>query len=244
MEGNLVKSLMKRLIRQVGFDLRRHVPVASATVSRMAFHNVNLVLDVGANSGQFGESLCEAGYEGRIVSFEPLSTAHKKLLEISQQYPMWDVAERVAIGSEDGEIEIHVSDNSVSSSVLNMLDAHVKAAPKSTYVGSERVPLRRLDSIAGEYIREDSVTFLKIDTQGYEDRVLKGSDSLLNEIVGVQLELSLVPLYADQRLYDELIDYIRSRGFLLWGVEPGFADRVSGRTLQIDATFFRGGDSY
>lgn len=235
---------MKRLIRQMGFDLRRHVPVAAATVRRMASHNVNLVLDVGANSGQFGKSLYDAGYEGRIVSFEPLSVAHKKLLKVSQSYPAWEVAERVAIGSEDGEIDIHVSDNSVSSSVLNMLDAHVNAAPKSAYVGSERVLLHRLDSIVGEYIREDSVTFLKIDTQGYEDRVLKGSDSLLNEIVGVQLELSLVPLYADQRLYDELIGQMRDRGFSLWGIEPGFSDSVSGRTLQIDATFFRDGDSH
>src|SRR5450830_427272 len=145
-----MKSFVKRLIRFFGFDLRRYNPASSESAQLMRMlstHKVNLVLDVGANTGQFGHFLRDAGYRGRIVSFEPLLAAWEQLSEASRKDSRWKVASRAAIGSEDGEIEIHVAGNKESSSVLKMLDSHANAAPESRYVGNERVPLRRLDSI-------------------------------------------------------------------------------------------------
>jgi len=235
----MLKHLVKSSIRGLGFDLRRYHP-ANSEAALLSSHGVNLVFDVGANIGQFGQLLREGGYRGRIVSFEPLSVARKLLLAASRKDPLWEVAPCAAIGSDDGEIEIHVSGNWMSSSVLDMVDAHTKAAPESCYVGNERVPLRRLDSIAADYLRPDSVAFLKIDTQGYEDRVLQGATGLLNRCVGLQLELSLVSLYEGQRLFDDLIEQVQTSDFELWSISPVFVDPQSGRLLQVDATFFRG----
>jgi hypothetical protein len=80
---------------------------------------------------------------------------------------------------------------------------------------------------------------LKIDTQGYEMAVLRGAEKMLPRLAGVQLELSLAPLYEGQTLYLELIDWLRARGFDLWSVIPGFVDPSSGRMLQFDGVFFR-----
>lgn len=236
------KSVVKRLIRGFGFDLRRYRPEASDDAQFMAMlatHRVNLIFDVGANVGQFGRQLRNAGYGGRIVSFEPLAPARKELALACKNDLLWELAPQAAVGSEDGEIEIHVAGNSVSSSVLNMLDAHAFAAPESVYVDSEKVPLRRLDTLAPDYPQQDSVLFIKIDTQGYEDRVLEGAPKLLARAVGLQLELSLVPLYEGQRLYDEMIAQLKALDFVLWSMTPAFVDPKSGRLLQIDATFFR-----
>lgn len=240
--SNMPKSFFKRVIRRFGFDLRRYRPGSTDDaqfIAMLAAHRVNLILDVGANKGQFGRLLRDAGYKGRIVSFEPLAAARKGLALASEKDSLWEVAPQAAIGSEAGEIEIHVAGNSESSSVLNMLDLHAAAAPESVYVGSERVPLRRLDDLAQGYLQQDSVLFVKIDTQGYEDRVLKGAPNILARAIGLQLELSLVPLYEGQRLYDEMIDELKALNFELWGVTPTFVDPKSGRLLQIDATFFR-----
>jgi len=237
-----MKSFIKRLIRFFGFDLRRYNPASSKSaqlIRMLSAHKVNLVLDVGANTGQFGRFLRDAGYHGRIVSFEPLFAAWEKLSETSRKDSRWEVASRAAIGSEDGEIEIHVAGNKESSSALKMLDSHANAAPESRYVGNERVPLRRLDSIAPDYLRSDSVVFLKIDTQGYEDRVLQGATGLFGRLAGLQLELSLVPLYEGQRLFDDLLDEVKEKGFDLWSIWPVFTDQNSGRLLQVDATLFR-----
>ena len=145
----------------------------------------------------------------------------------------------MAIGAEDGEGEIHVAANSVSSSMLIMLDTHLRAAPASRYIGTERVPMRRLDSIASDYLGSCSVPFLKIDTQGYEDRILLGATKTLNRFIVVELELSLVPLYEGQRLIDDLRNYLIDNGFQLWAMWPEFVDAKNGRLLQVNATFVR-----
>lgn len=243
--AEIVPSLeraLQRIMRSAGLDLRRHRPEASEAgrlKTMLAHHGVDLVLDVGANAGQFAQALRGAGYEGRLVSFEPLSTAHAQLLRASQGVARWQVAPRVAIGAHEGEIEMHIAANSVSSSPLSMLDSHANAAPDSVYVSTERVRLSRLDTAARSYLQSETVPFLKIDTQGYEDKVLDGASGLLGRVSGLQLELSFVPLYEGQQLFDPLVDRLRALGFSIWGVWPGFCDPHSGRMLQVDVTFFR-----
>jgi FkbM family methyltransferase len=206
----------------------------------LAFHGVDLVLDVGANTGQFGRELRKhIGYSGRIVSFEPTEAAHRKLVANAKGDPNWVIAERCAIGATEGVIDINVSANSVSSSVLPMLDSHVTAAPDSNYTAVEKVPLHALDSLAPRWLRESRCTLLKIDTQGFESEVLKGAKQTLSHVQGLQLELSLVPLYSGQVLLPELMDRITALGFELWASCPAFCDALSGRLLQVDATFFR-----
>lgn len=240
--GNTLKSHVTRFVRRLGLDIRLFRPASSESAQLMKIlsaHGVNLVFDVGANAGHFGQYLRDAGYRGRIVSFEPLPAAWNDLLKASRKDPLWEVAPRAAIGSDAGELEIHVARNSVSSSILDMHESHTNAAPESGFIGKERVPLRRLDSLASEYLRSDSVPFLKIDTQGYEDQVLTGADGIMDRIVGIQLELSLVPLYKGQRLFDDLTEWLKRLGFEIWAISPVFVDPQSGRLLQIDATFFR-----
>jgi FkbM family methyltransferase len=238
----MLKSILKRTIRSLGFELHRYHPDRSDDARFFAMltaHQVNLVFDIGANRGQFGRSLRSSGFRGRIVSFEPLSAAREMLLEASRNDPLWEIAPRAAIGGQDGEIELHVAGNSESSSVLNMLDNHLKAAPDSAYIGAEKSPLRRLDTLAAQYVHSDSILFMKIDTQGYEAQVLQGAPSQLENAIGLQLELSLIPLYEKQLLYDEMLNQLKVSGFQLWDVSPVFVDPRSSRLLQVDSTFFR-----
>lgn len=239
--SSAMEVIVRRAANRLGIDIQRHRPGASEVgrlSTMLASHGVNLVFDIGANVGQFAHALRNAGYQERIVSFEPLSTAREQLVKASRGDVSWAVAPCAAIGSEDGEVDLNIAGNSVSSSILEMLDSHVSAAPASIYVGGERVPLRRLDTLAPDYLRQNSVPFLKIDTQGYEDRVLSGATSVLETTAGLQMELSLVPLYKGQQLFRTFMDKLDAKGFDLWAISPGFADPRNGRILQIDATFF------
>ena len=237
-----MKSFIRRCFRQIGLDVRRYHATSSQAAQYMqilAANNINLVFDVGANTGDFGQLLRESGYRGRIVSFEPLSSVRNQLLKASNRDLLWEIAPPVALGNENGEIDIHVAGNSVSSSILNMLDAHAIGAPASRYIRNERVSLRRLDSLAPDYIGSDSITLLKIDTQGYEDRVLQGAAGIMDRIIGLQIELTLVPLYEGGKLFEEMLEKIKAMRFELWSMWPAFTDQTSGRLLQVDATFFR-----
>ncbi len=230
------------MLHRVGFELRRFSVEHSENarfISMLKTNKVNLIFDVGANAGQFGVLLRKIGFDGKIISFEPLSDAREILLNISKNDPLWQIALQTAIGEENGEIEIQIAGNSQSSSVLDMLETHVRAAPDSKYIGKEKVALRTLDSIASDYMDSNSIAFIKIDTQGYETQVMNGAKKLMNQIVGIQVEISLVPLYKGQCLFDEMLKKLKNDGFELWSISTVFSDPNTGQLLQVDATFFR-----
>lgn len=208
-------------------------------VPPLRHHNIDLLFDVGANTGQYATNARREGYSGQIVSFEPLRQAHAALTTNARNDAQWFVHDRVAIGSRIGEVEINVSKNSYSSSILPILESHTSAAPQSVYTDIEDVPLETIDSIFSKYFRTGQKTYLKIDTQGYEAEVLSGAEQSLPDIFAVELELSTVPLYEGQLLYDYFINYLTNRGFLLWALMPGFSNAETGQMLQFDAVFVR-----
>src|SRR4051794_15879966 len=107
------KSRVKTLLANRGWDVRR-LPTAPAQKRRalMERHNVDLVIDVGANVGQYATRLRQAGYSGRIVSFEPLPDAFADLARAAADDPLWDVR-NAALGSCEDEIEFHISEDLV-----------------------------------------------------------------------------------------------------------------------------------
>ena len=143
------------------------------------------------------------------------------------------------IGRHTGEVEINIAGNSQSSSILPMLEAHRSAAPESAYEGKELVPIKTLDTVVGQYLKDARAPFLKIDTQGFEWQVLDGARDTLPHIKGILAELSLVPLYGGQHLWREVIDRLEAEGFTLWAFKPVFSDQSQGRTLQVDGIFYR-----
>jgi len=200
--------------------------------------DVEVVLDVGANAGQFARQLRARGYRGRIVSFEPLAGPYAKLKFNTALIPNWQ-AVQLALGDVDETRIIHVAGNSQSSSFLEMLPQHLAAAPKSAYVGTETVTVRRLDRVIDQYCGPGERLFLKIDTQGFEAAVLRGARETLTRCSGVQLEMSIAPLYQGELLLPELIAEMAKQGFVLMDLKPGFFDPRSGELLQLDGLFFR-----
>lgn len=237
-----IKHRLKLAARHLGLDVSRYNSVESAEARLFALlktHRIDTEIDVGANYGGYGSLLRRGGFEGAVLSFEPLQEAHARLVAAAQADDRWSVHPRAALGSENGEVQIHVAGNSASSSILPMHETHEKAAPESKYVGVQQVPVHRLDEIRHEVLDKAGLTLLKVDTQGYEMPVLLGAERLLPRIAGVQLELSLTRLYEGQVLYLEMIQWLQERGFELWNVIPGFIDPASARMLQFDGVFFR-----
>jgi methyltransferase, FkbM family len=199
---------------------------------------VDHVIDVGANTGQFGSELRASGFEGKILSFEPMAEAYSELRRRVGRDQGWSTV-RCALGQSEGVLTLNISGHSASSSLLGMLPLHEDAAPGTRYVGKEVVTVRRLDSLLAEHLPINSRPYLKIDVQGYEMEVLRGAGARLEEFVAIQLELSLVRLYADAPLAQEVDRFVSDAGYQLAGVEPGFADPVSGRLLQMDGIYVR-----
>jgi FkbM family methyltransferase len=237
---NSTKNIVQKALNTFGWEVRRYYLSDMAQLCRFLDQNrIDVVLDVGANIGQFGGRLIQSGFKGKLISFEPLSVAHGRLTKAAASHRNWSVAPRAAVGAAAGETDINISENMVSSSLLPIRGEHVDSAPASKYVGSERTPVIALDGFSG--LRPEDRVFLKIDTQGFEREVLAGAQRLLaSNIVGVQVELSLASLYEGQPDYLELLTWLRDRGFRAWSLDAEFTDRASSRLLQANAVLFRG----
>jgi FkbM family methyltransferase len=228
---------IRLLVNRAGFDLTRE-HFRRTFVPGLAQHGITTVLDIGANTGQFGRALRLAKFRGRIVSLEPLQAAFDQLVARAEADSTW-TAERAAVSDQPGTLTVNVAGNSVSSSVLPMLDRHAAAAPASHYVATEDVPATTVDELVARHALVPETTLLKIDVQGYEASVMDGAAQTLSRFGAVRTEMSLVPLYDGQALLPEIIERLATHGFDLWFVEPGFVEPGTRRLLQLDGTFFR-----
>lgn len=239
---NYYKNQIKKLINLLGWNLSKITILNSHELQVnyvIQLVKANIIFDIGANTGQFAQSVRKGGYKGQIVSFEPLSDAWIELKKNANNDSNWLIHERVAIGNSNGEIKINISNNSVSSSVLPMLKQHSSAASDSVYIAEETVPIVTFDSIASQYLNNESNIFLKIDTQGFEWEVLEGAKNTLHLVNGVIVELSLVPLYDGQRLWKDIINKLENEGFTLWALQEVFTDPNTGQSLQFDGIFIK-----
>ncbi|MEH3034304.1 MAG: FkbM family methyltransferase [Aeromicrobium erythreum] len=232
--SRLRTAVMEQIARR-GFVVRRHP--ATRRQALLAKHGIDVVFDVGAARGGYASELRAFGYDGTIVSFEPLAAAHRDLAATAAGDPRWHV-HHTALGDRPGQAEINVASNSDSSSLLPMAAGHSGAAPQVQYLGTETIQVSRLDDLAPQHLAEASVPFLKIDTQGFERAVLDGGQATLDRLAGLQLELSFVELYAGGMLADEAIAFAYDHGFVLAGLDQGFT-HPDGELLQADGLFLR-----
>lgn len=236
----MISLKFRSSLRALGLDVHRYT-ITSSNHARLKnfIHSMgtDLVLDVGANIGQTGDELRHSlGYDKTIHSFEPLSSAFAELKANVEIDPLWH-AHNVALGSSAGKVEIHVANNSQSSSLLPMRKRHSDAAPESAIKGTEHIAVRTLDEVLPEIRQDAQNIFLKCDTQGFELEVLRGGQKSLPDIGLVLLEMSTEELYEGCPLLGDVIAYMYDHGFAMVDVKAGFADPETGQMLQCDGLF-------
>lgn len=232
-------KLIRGVINPVGYDLVKYriTNPAHVILNILKNNNIDTLLDVGANVGQYTMELIRAGFKGRVISFEPLSGAYEILKMNASKRKNWELF-NYALGEAEKVAPIHVSGHSPSSSFLPMTSAHLEAAPGSGYIKEELIEIKTLDAVFGSLGLEGGI-FLKIDTQGYEKKVLDGAINSLPLIKGIQLELSATRLYEGEESYYSICSFLEEKNFRLVRIIPGFSDKASGEMLQFDAIFLR-----
>jgi FkbM family methyltransferase len=172
--------------------------------------DINLILDVGANVGQFARCMRKIGYKGTIISFEPVATEFSKLKKTAANDLEWKVV-KSALGATTEVKPINIMRSSSFSSFNVPSEAETsRFQQENMVVGKEEVFVRRLDEIIVEMGLEDNLSrcFLKCDTQGFDKKVLDGAGSFLDAIRLIQIEINVT------RIYDEMIGMLDMIGYL------------------------------
>jgi FkbM family methyltransferase len=237
----MLKSFVKQQLKELGYVIGRYDAARDPTAVRKGLFDklgVNVVFDVGANIGQYAGALRGGGYRGRIVSFEPLRQACRALQIRAKDDADWIVV-HAAVGDAAGKSTINISGNSHSSSLLAATPRLTESCPASAFVQTEAIEVLRLDDVFSQYNRDGDHPYLKIDTQGYTAKVLSGAANTLERIVGIEVEMSLVPLYEGEPLIGEIITALYAQDFKLVLIKPEFTDMTNGQQLQVDGIFIR-----
>jgi FkbM family methyltransferase len=237
---NKILKIIRSIANPVGYDIVKFKTTnpAHIVLSHLNINDIKTVLDVGANAGQYSRELRKAGYRGRIISFEPVGEAYRRLMLNAKKDSKWQTF-NFALGDTNGNTSINISGHSPSSSLLPMTSLHNEAAPGSEYLGEEEIEIKTLDAIFDTLRLTGEKVFLKVDTQGYEKKVMDGAINSLSGISGIQLELSATELYQGEENYYSLCSFLEERNFHLVRVIPGFSSKKTGEMLQFDAIFFR-----
>ncbi len=238
---NRLAGIIKSLVNIFGFDIHRytfhHVDLLLIRKC-MDITGVDLILDIGANQGQFAIALFSSGYKGKISSYEPLKDTFQALKKNARKYSKWSVY-NFGVGSKEGTAELYVSSNTFSSSLLEVTDESISAAPESRISRKEVIQLTTLKKIIAENPLSGNKVYLKLDVQGFELEVLKGAEEIPGSIAVIQAELSTLPLYKGAPDYLEVIEFLRKAGFELYSLIPEFRNPSNGRLLQFDGIFIR-----
>ncbi len=169
-------------------------------------HEIDLVLDVGANEGQFAQKI-RSFYPGEIHSFEPTLSAFEKLAAAAASDPHWQV-HKLALGDQNSTQTISVYNCSEFNSFLKTTDfCSLHYGDRLQKIDEEVVTVRRLDELFGTIVQDIARkrVFIKLDTQGYDLEVFKGLGSKLKYIMALQSEVSLIPLYESMPHWTESI---------------------------------------
>ncbi len=231
---------IKRLFNSVlGIEITKYpTDELSRRIALLKHHNIDVILDIGANIGQYGSEMRNLGFTGEIISFEPMKKAFRKLEKNASGDANWKVY-NYSIGERDGQTTINIAKNSVSSSLLENLPQLTDSAPEAKFIEKETIEIRKLDSIYEGFNLSGKNVYLKIDTQGYEEMVLIGAEKSLDFIKGIQIEMAFIPSYEGAITFDEMKAKLNDLGFHLLALENGFYDKKTGKQLEMDGVFYK-----
>lgn len=211
-------------------------PLARHLKAVFALYKIDCVFDVGGNMGQYHDLLREdVGFKGLILSFEPVGKYVKILEARSAADPQWRVYD-FALGSVATEATINVTKSPGLNSFLAPRADSVPGYWSADEVsGTEQVQIRVLDELFQSLRLEHGfhAPYLKLDTQGFDLEVLKGSHQALSEFRALQTEASIKPLYQGMPDYLEIIRYLAAAGFEVSGMFPVSHDAAL-RMIEFD----------
>jgi FkbM family methyltransferase len=236
-----VKKIIKSLFRSIGLDIHKlSTPPPLSKDNRYQWLReleIATVLDIGANIGQAAKEFSEIFPDAAIISFEPLKECYETLCKLSNTIPKFK-AYNLALGDFQGKEVIYRNNYSLSSSILRMELLHETAFPFTSQTTEEIITVEKLDAIAPSLDLKMNL-LIKIDVQGFEDKVIMGGIETLKRATVIITEVSFYPLYKGQLLFDGIYDLLKALDFSYKGSYWQLTDPKTGQILQQDAIFIK-----
>ena len=228
-----MKQAIYNILHSLGLDIKFVKPENNSWLQKK---NLRAVLDIGANTGQFASRIHEILPQVRIFSFEPIQACHQELVNNTRTLPVKTF--HYALGDTEESVTINISRHSPSSSLLDMADLHKKVFVGTDFTTTEQIQVKRLDDIAPD-LQISEPFMVKIDVQGFEDRVIRGGYQTIKKASVVIIETSFQELYRGQVLFDGIYQQLTGLGFNFIGNWSQAKNPADGSILYAESIFIK-----
>ncbi len=229
---------LSKIIHSLGYNLvPLHQLIPTTTEKNWAEKlNIQTIIDIGSNEGQFINEINAILPGRKVYSFEPIPACYSKLVENTKNIDITTF--NMGLSDAEGTTDINVSNNFVSSSILEMEDLHKSSYPDSHFVKKEKIKLGRLDDVLADKLLKENI-LVKMDVQGYEKQVIAGGEKTIAKATVLLIESIFEPFYEGQWLFDDLYNHFTKAGFKFMGFTDQVNSRKTGIPLYADSIFIR-----
>jgi FkbM family methyltransferase len=202
---------------------------------------IKTIIDVGANTGQFARQMADIFPAAQLICFEPLPSPYEELCAWTRTAKVrTPIVKNIAIGDHSGEETINFhTEHSPSSSILNGTETLGTSFPATRKKTSLVITIETLDDAIDGLGRDlEKDIFIKLDVQGYEDRVLRGGMDVIRQSRAMLVEVNVEPLYKGQASFNDILATLGECGFHYAGnLEQNYSEK--GFVSYFDAVFLK-----
>lgn len=231
-----ISKIIKKPLNLIGLDIKKYRPEIDR-IKWLEKYNIKTVIDIGAHTGQFAKEIRGKLPQARIYSFEPLKDCYQKLVQNMSEDKNFE-AYNFALGDKESAQEMNRSTSSPSSSLLTMGNLHEEMYPHTKGGSKEKIEVKRLDAVFKNSNLEKEI-LVKIDVQGYEDKVIVGGINVISQAKIALLEVSFFELYKGQALFDQIYEIMKKLGFQYRGRIHQRINPLTGEILYEDSIFIK-----
>ena len=208
-------------------------------------NNQLVIVDIGASGGidpRWGKTT--EFYKG--ILFEPDPGEFNALKKNSDNNL---IVLNSALADSKKEVEFHLCKKQMVSSIYPPNFNLLNKFPEAERFNVEKIIHLNTDTLDNQLKKEgiNEVDFIKIDTQGYELSILKGSSACIENVIGLEVEVEFEPMYIGQPLFSEVDSYVKNRGFVLIDLKRYYWKRNNnkntgnskGQIIFGDALYFK-----
>ena len=242
-----MRLFIRKMMQKFGYDIVKYHPKykigyfdtqnLEGEFKWLKEFDFKTILDIGANEGQFADKMHAVFPAATIYSFEPIPETFAVLTKNFENVPQIKPV-NIAIGDAAGEISFNKNESTASSSFLKMTNQHtdnfyfaIKTEPISVKVDTLENAMKEMDLVLP--------LLIKIDVQGFEDKVIKGGTEVIKKADLVFCEVSFVELYNGQSLFEKTFQTFKDLGFKYIGSIDQLRSPETNHILQADAIFIK-----
>jgi len=230
----MLKRIIKVPFRMMGYDIIRRRKSNDIIFQELG---IRTLLDIGANVGQYATEARNIFKDAYIYSFEPLKDCYEEL-RMNMNGDIKFQAINVALGDKTGEARINHNQHSPASSLLQLCDLHCQHFAFAVDTKPETVRIERLDDLA-KALKLEVPLMIKIDVQGFEDKVISGGQETIKKAKVLVIETSFEKLYDGQVLFDDIYQKVKELGFVYRSNNHHVRSAKDGRVLQENSIFMK-----